>query len=134
MARSTLSNPTSTAGAEADQAALDALDALYAFRDGDWVGGRDEVRKILARHPELVPVLMEASERLPEFVPITRPVVLEWVPWEENDDADGTLFAVIQTDLPPEEVRPLRERLSREWLADAARRVDLRFNVGVDYF
>lgn len=81
-----------------------------------------------------MPILFEASERLAEFVPSERRTVQELVRNPEDEEGEGTLFAVTQTALGWDEIRPQLERLRWEWLIDASRRVGGRTNVDVDYF
>lgn len=133
MARGTLTEPTSPAVDQSGDDALDALDEIYAYRDSIDSPGREDVRTYLGRHPELVPVVIEASERISEFLPSAHRPVLELGPYQEGKEEEGTLFVVIQTEREWEEVRPLLVRLRREWLIDASRRADGRFNIGVDY-
>ena len=133
MARGTLKEPTSAAVDQSGDDALDVLDEIYAFRESIDSPGREDVRAYLGRYPELVPVVIEASARIPEFLPSANRPVLELVPYQEDKEEEGTLFVVIQTEREWEEVGPLLARLRREWLIDASRRVDGRLNVGVDY-
>ena len=133
MARGTLTEPTPAAVAEAGDDALDALDEIFAFRESIDSPRREDVRAYLALYPELVPVVIEASERIPEFLPSAHRPVLELVPYQEDKEEEGTLFVVVRTDLEPQEVRSRLARLSQEWLRDASRRVGGRINVDIDY-
>lgn len=108
--------------------AIDSLAGVYRFREPD------EVRAYLAKHPDLLALLVEAAAKIPEFLPPDGPIVLEvvWDPEDEEGEGDE-LFAVVPTRMGWEEVRPRHHRLTREWLVPAARFAAGRFNVDVEY-
>jgi hypothetical protein len=91
------------------------------------------VRAFLADHPDLLDLLVEASETIVRFLPTDGPLALDVIWDPEDEDDEGELFAVVPTFSEPEEVRPRRTRLVEQWLLDAFRRADGRFNVHVEY-
>lgn len=109
------------------RATIDALEGPFVLRQAD------EVQAYLADNPDLLPLLMEASSKIPEFLPPDGPIVLE-ILWDPEDEDDGgELFAVVPTDLGWEEVRPRMDRLLRDWLIEAGRFTAGRFNVDVEF-
>ena len=110
------------------QEAIDALEALYEFREPD------EVRAFLADNPDLFDLLVEAAAKIPEFLPPDGPIVLHvvWDPEDEREDEDE-LFALVPTRLKWEGIRPLMDRMDREWLIGAGRFAAGRFNVDVEF-
>ena len=95
---------------------IDDLRALYAFREPE------AVVRFLRAYPHVVPLLIEARPHIVRHFGDETPVVLEVVPDREtgNED-DDELFALIQTDLPPEEARPRFARFDDWWLANLKR-------------
>ena len=110
------------------QEAIDALEGLYEFRKPD------KVRAFLANNPDLFDLLVEAASRIPEFLPPDGPIVLHvvWDP-EDEGDVDDELFALVPTRLRWQDVRPLVDRMDREWLIGAGRFAAGRFNVDVEF-
>jgi len=86
------------------------------------------VHAFLSEYPEILGLLDEAAERIPLALPTSRPIELQVSPDRETG-GDEALFAVVSTELAPEEARPLMGRFLREWLLDAVRRGGGRFNV-----
>lgn len=108
-------------------AAIDALERVYEFREPG------EVRAFLAEHPDLLPLVVEAAAKIPEFLPSDLGIALDVV-WEPEDEDDGgELFALVPTELAPEDVRSRLALLDREWLIEAGRFAAGRFNVNVEY-
>ena len=103
------------------------LESRYRFREPD------KVRAFLLAHPEVLDLVVQAQAKIPEFLPADQPLELEVVRDPEDEHDDGELFAIVPTDLEPEDVRPRMRRFLREWLVDAGRPVGLLFNVGVEY-
>ena len=108
-------------------ALIDTLEQTYQFRR------RDEVRAFLTAHADLVVLLDEASSKIPEFLPADEPMALEVVKDPEDEGAEGELFALVPTELAPEQVLPRLDRLRREWLIAATRGASGWFNVDVEY-
>ena len=106
--------------------AIEAVERLYAFREPD------EVRAFLAKNLDLIDLLVEAAEKIPEFLSPDGRIVLD-VLWDRDEVDDDELFALVPTRLRWEEVRPLMERLDRTWLIEAGRFAAGRFNVDVEY-
>ena len=112
---------------EEASALIDTLEQTFQFRQ------RDVVRAYLANHPDLLNLVLEASTRVPNYLPIDRPMALA-VLWDPDDeDGDGQLYAVVVTHREPEEIRPRIEQMDREWLIAAFRPAGDRFNVAVEY-
>lgn len=114
-------------------AAADALDTLtsieqvYAFRDGP------AIRAFLGAHPDVLGLLAEAEGRIASVFPSRRPIALEVLHDHEDEGEEGELFAVVATELDPEEALARMAELRRSWLVDAVRRGQGRFNVAVEY-
>lgn len=108
--------------------AIDAIEGPYRFKNPE------EVRYFLFLRPDLLDVVTEGIVEIPEHVPTDQPIDLEVV-WDAEDaDDDGELIAVVQARLEPEDVVSRMERLRRDWLIAALRRVqDPSFTVGVEY-
>jgi hypothetical protein len=113
----------------AGSATIDTLEALYQFREPD------EVRAYLARNPDLIDLLVDASTKIPEFLPTDGSMILEvvWDPDDEEEEENDELVAVVPTRLKWDEVRPRLDRLTREWLIPTARFAAGRFIVDVEY-
>ena len=112
--------------AEPVPAAVTELERSYEFREPD------AVRSFLARHTDLIEVLVEASVTIPAFLPSRERLVLE-ILRDPEDGGEGELFAIVPTQLEPEEVLPRLARMREEWWIPLARRVGGRLNVDVEY-
>ena len=113
--------------ADPSPATIADLEAIYQFREPD------AVRSFLAAHPEILDVVIEAASKIPEFLPVEEPPVLELVRDHDDEDDDGDLFAVVSTRLEPEDLRPRMAEFRTAWLVDAVCRAQGRFNVGILY-
>ena len=95
---------------------IDELTSLYAFREPD------EVVRFLNAYPHVIPLLNEAWPHIVRHFGPETPVILEVVPDRESErEDDDELFALIETELPPEEAGPLLARFDEWWLANLRR-------------
>ena len=90
-----------------------ALENLFTYRRPQ------EVKELLAAHPYLASLLMEAYGKINECFGSQTEIVLELVSDPEADD-DRELFAFIQTNLSPEAALERLDRLDQEWWLDAS--------------
>jgi len=104
----------------------EALEKLYIFRRSP------EVMEFLEAHPFLVPLLVEAHDKIGEYFGPQPEVVLEIVTDPEVDD-DRELFAFIQTGLSPEQALDKLERLDDDWWLDAADRSEGKLCLHVEF-
>ncbi len=114
------------------QAIADLRD-LYAFRDAEFEV--QDVPRFLNLHPHLVPLLLEARPIIARHfgpdIPVRLEVVLD--PESEAEDGDAQLFAMIETQLSPEEARPRLDRFDQEWWLSNLRRADCRLEFSIRY-
>ncbi len=89
----------------------------------------DELRELLARHPHVIPALLEAPARVKEtFGARLRGIVLEKVPdYDEGEDLFSVMALVKAT---PEEALELRSAMD-EWLLEQPGEVRLMVAFGV---
>lgn len=104
----------------------EALEKLYTFRRPM------EVSEFLEARPFLVPLLVEAHDKIGEYFEPQPEVVLEVVADPEADD-ERELFAFIQTSLLPEEALDRLERLDDDWWLDAADRGEGKLCLHVEF-
>jgi hypothetical protein len=122
--------PSPTTPLSGDAAALETIAELerrYRFREPE------EVRAFLLAHPAVLDLVVQASAKIPEFLPVGDPLELHVVRDPEEDEDDGELFVIVPTRAEPEDIEPLLERFDRAWLIPAIRPVGLLFNVGIEY-
>jgi len=114
--------------ARRDQAAvIDRLEQEHPFREGD------EVRSLLLADPELLAVVVETLERIPDYFASERPVWLEVLRDHEDEEGAPELFAVVATRLKPKEALSRLAEFRQAWLVEAVRRSGGRFNVALEY-
>lgn len=106
----------------------DDVATLYLFREPD------EVRRFLTTYPFLVPLLVEARQIIAQHFPPGTPVALDLLYDRETGSEDDTeLFALVQTNLAPEETRPRFDRFRDEWWLGNFRRAKDRLEFSVWY-
>jgi hypothetical protein len=93
----------------------EALEKLYTLRRPM------EVSEFLEAHPFLVPLLVEAHDRIGEYFEPQPEVVLEAVTDPEADD-DRQLVAYLQTQFGVDEALARLDRLDENWWFKASRR------------
>jgi hypothetical protein len=92
---------------------LDVINELFDVED------ELAVRGYLGDHPFLVPLLIEAHQRIPGYFPKQSRVRLQLLP--DRDDGDrAELFAIIQTDLPEDQALLLLDRFDEGWWLETA--------------
>lgn len=101
------------------------IERLYTVRRPD------EVWAFLRAHPELVPLLKEAYQRIQKHFPDS-PVALEVIADPEAPD-DRDLWAFIQTTLPPEEALEQVNRFDEEWWLAALDKANGKLGIDVEY-
>ncbi len=104
----------------------EALEKLYSYRRPD------EVKKYIKAYPFLVPLLVEAYDKIGEYFGSNPAVILEVVTDPEADDY-RELFAFIQTNFAPEEVLDRINRLDQEWGLDASHRSDGKLCIHTEF-
>jgi len=109
------------------QQMIASVEECYLLREPE------QVRSFLAAHPEVLDLVIEAAVKIPEFLPVDRPVELRLIRDLDDGDVGGDLSAIVSTRREPGEVEPLIERLDRGWLIPAVQGDGLRFNVGIEY-
>ena len=88
---------------------LDEVAARYAYRRPE------EVTAYLREYPHLVPLLLEAADRVPRYFGPDAPLVLEVVADPEADKLLPELFALIRTTLPTREALDQLDRFDADW-------------------
>ena len=107
---------------------IEDLTSLYAFR------GTEEVVRFLNAYPHVIPLLIEARPHIVRHFGPETPVMLEVVPDRESgDEEDDELFALIQTELPPEEAMPRLDAIRNDWWLANVRRALNRLEFGLWY-
>jgi len=105
---------------------LQPFEQLYTFRRPS------EVLEFLNAHPFLVPPLMEAHGKIAQYFGPFPDVVLEVVTDPEAEN-DRELFALVQTDLSPDEALHRLDRLDQEWWLEASLQARCLLNIDVEY-
>lgn len=108
---------------------LDLVDVLadaYQFKD------YSSVSEFLDKHPYLVSVLIEANLAIRGVFRSDVPIVLNVFDDPEANDV-RELFALIQTDLTPEEALRRLTYLDQKWWLDASVRAQCRLNIDVEF-
>ena len=104
----------------------EALEKLYTYRRPM------EVKGYIKAYPFLVPLLVEAYDKIGEYFGSNPAVVLEVVTDPEADD-DRELFAFIQTNCAPEEALDRLNRLDQEWWLDASDRSEGKLCIHTEF-
>src|SRR4051794_21067437 len=89
------------------QADLATLEGFYTLRE------RDEVIQFLEENPFLVPILLEAQDKITKYFPDS-PVSLEIRYDPEASDGDPHVMAYIATDLGAEATRDTLDRFDED--------------------
>ncbi len=105
---------------------LQSLSQFYIFRRPE------EVSQFLSIYPFLAPLLMEAYGRIREHFGQQSQVVLEVVTDPDRDD-DQELFALVQTDLSPDDAWSCLERFDQEWWLDTSSQAHCLLNIDVEH-
>ncbi len=125
-----LPSKATQSGQEAGAAALlwirSMVEPLYDFRRPR------EVSTFLQAHPFLLPLLVEAHEKIAEyFEPSTKPI-LEVITDPESEDG-RELFVLVPTHDTPEEALSRLERLDQEWWLDVLPQALGKMTIDVEY-
>jgi hypothetical protein len=99
---------------------------LFTFRNPQ------EVSEFLHAHPFLVPLLVEAHDRIAHYFEPSPEVVLEVITDPEAED-DHELFVFIRTALPPDEAIRKLDWFDQEWWLEASPRAKCLLNIDVEY-
>lgn len=91
------------------------------------------VRAFLGEHPQLVPLVLEVHDAAQRYVGSGTALVLEVVTDPEDEDVLGTLYAFVQTELEPEEARPLMKRMHDTWWTRASVQTHGDLNIALEY-
>jgi hypothetical protein len=104
---------------------LDTLNELFDVED------ELAVRGYLGECPFLIPLLIEAHQRIPRYFPDQARVRLQLLP--DRDDGDRVdLFALIQTGLPEDQSLQMLDRFDEGWWLEAAAQGRGRLTIDVD--
>jgi hypothetical protein len=117
----------STALTVADQAVIDRIQHLYTIR------GTTEVERALGERPGVASALLEAADWVYVSFQGDTDVVLEVIADPEDEDDAGKLYALIQTDLAPEEARPRMRKFREWWWTDRSINVGEDLNFALEY-
>lgn len=99
---------------------------FYAFRRSQ------EVSRFLQAHPFLVPLLLEAYGEIDQYFGPSPDVVLEVITDPESEN-DRELFALVQTELSPDDALHRLDRFDQEWWLDASPQACCLLNIDVEY-
>ena len=115
-----------TATARNTEPSIKTIEQFYAFRRPL------EVSEFLEAHPFLLPLLVEAYDKIVECFGPHPEVILEVV--TDPEAMDGrSLFAFIQTSLSPEEALSKLDRLDQEWWLDSSARSENSLCIHVEF-
>ena len=89
------------------QADIEALEQLYTFR------GRTEILEFLTQHPFLVPVLLEAPEKIHQYFPDSQ-LFLEVIPDPEIIDYVLLVLSIL-INLDPNDAVDRLHQLDKDW-------------------
>jgi hypothetical protein len=104
---------------------LAQLEPLYELRDQD-------VRRILAANPHLIPVLREIARVVPDYFGPDVRLGLEVV-YDPEDGGEGALFAVIRTSLAPGIAFERLRAFDEDWWLEELRRIGGGLTVTLEY-
>ena len=106
--------------------ALQTLEQLYTFRRPE------EVSEFLRDHSFLVPLLLEAHGKIEQYFGSSSEVILEVITDPEAED-DHELFALVPTNLSPDEALSHLDRFDQEWWLDASSQAHCLLNIDLEY-
>ena len=118
---------TTVATDENIDGAIDALAAVYEFRD------EPAARAFLASNADLFPVLSEIPERIQDYLPTDQRPALEVFEDPENEAAPPQLWVFVPTRLRYPQARQRLNQFSRDWWLDRFRRAGGRLNIDVEH-
>lgn len=104
---------------------IQSLERLYTF------GEDTVVIQFLERYPFLIPLLLEARDKVQEYFPGS-PTVLETVS-DPEASGDDQLVLFIVTDSDPEQVLDSLDRLDENWWLDALDRAQGKLGISVEF-
>ncbi len=105
---------------------INSLTKIYDFRNNT------EVSLFIESNPFLVQLLRQAHAKIRQTFGDSKPIVLEVIKDYDSEDGDE-LFALVQTNLPPQEARSKLKRLDREWWSEASRQAKCQMNIDIEY-
>jgi len=105
-------------------ATFSSIESLYSLR------GQTAVAHILGRHPVLIPLLMEAREKLDVYFPNSE-VSLEVI-IDPETEGDYQLLAAVSTDSPAEDAYRRLKEFDRDWWLDEQGRSRGLLSISID--
>lgn len=99
-----------------DQTEIEQIEKLYTLRE------RSEVLKFLDNHPFLVPVLLEAPEKIRDYFPGDSLILDMAIDPESSSPEDDRLVLLIATDIEADESVDRLWELDNAWWLNAAQR------------
>ena len=107
------------------KADMEALEQLYTFR------GRTEVLQFLEQYPFLVPVLLEAPEKIHHYFPDSQ-LFLEVVPDAEIIDWVQMVLSICMN-LDPDEAVDRQNQLDKDWWVGVSQQVQEQLFTLLEY-
>lgn len=107
-------------------AETESLRPLYSFRRSD------EVAAFLKDHPFLVTLLLEARVQITKYFGSEADVALEVIT-DPGSVSDRQLFALVRTNLSPDEALIELERLDQEWWLAAMDNAQGHLGIDVEF-
>lgn len=122
----TTGQASATPGVSIDRTEIEQIEKLYILRE------RSDVLKFLDNHPFLVPVLLQAPEKISDYFP-GDPIFLEVVidPELISPD-DDTMFIIIASNIDPDESLDRLWQLDENWWLKASRLSQNKLEINVE--
>ena len=97
------------------------------------IQGYQEVCDFLQRYPHLVPLLLEAEDKITAIFGATRPCLLELTYDPEGVPESAELFVLVPTRDTPEVALEKLAQLDREWWCATSRQAHGKMNIDLEY-
>ena len=94
---------------------LEDIAARYTLRRPE------EVTEYLSRYPNLIPLVLEVADHIPQYFGADAPLILEVFTDPESIPVHQELFAIVQTPVSAQDAVERLDRFDEEWWTDAPR-------------
>lgn len=112
----TTGQASATPGVSIDRTEIEQIEKLYTLRE------RSDVLKFLDNHPFLVPILLQAPDKIRDYFPDNSLILDMAIDPESSSPDDDKLVLLIATDIDADESVDRLWELDNAWWLNAARR------------
>ena len=100
------------------QAEIDLIQKIYTFQDRE----AGEVLQFIEKYPFLIPLLLEAPEKIREFFPDASLRLKVDIDPDSYSEESNELLVLVKPDIDPEEAVDTLEELDYAWALNASTR------------